>query len=265
MLKLRVLSAIVLIPLVALVVVAGGYWFAGVLLLVALLATHEYGALVQLPEQLPIHLAMLLFAALLLADGQWPVLQLARWALIALPLATLAVEVFYGNAPRSLDRWALGLAGALYVGGAAGYFVRLRALDQGIAWLGLALAGTWICDTGAYFVGRAWGRHRLAPQISPKKSWEGVAGGLVSGVLAVALIGNQFIRGFTWGHGLLLGLLLVAASVLGDLAESVIKRQVGAKDSSHLIPGHGGMLDRIDSLLFVVPLVYAFARLAGLA
>jgi len=264
MLRERVLSALVLIPLVIGAAAAGGYLFAALLLVAALLAAHEYGQLLHLPELPALHVSLLALVALLLADATWPALGLIRVLIVLAPLTTLAMLIVYQNRPGSIEKWGLALGGALYLGAAAGAFIRLRATNQGLPWLVLALASTWACDTGAYFVGRAWGRHRLAATISPKKSWEGVAGGLVVGVAVVLAIGLGFVTGFLWWHGLLLGVLVVAAAVVGDLAESVIKRQVGAKDSGQLIPGHGGVLDRIDSLLYVVPVVYAFARLVGL-
>ena len=265
MLKQRVLSSVVLIPIVILAVYLGGYALYALVLLAVGGALWEYGSLVKLwPAQRPVHIGMLLFGLLLLSDGQWPELLLVRWVLLLGPLGLLAAEVLYRNEPGSLSHWAMAVAGACYIGYAGGFFLRMRAHPQGLALLTLAVASTWICDSGAYFIGRAYGRHKLAPHISPKKSWEGVIGGLVSGVASVMLIGCLWVDGFLWWQGLLLGVLLTAAAVIGDLAESVVKRQVGAKDSGKLIPGHGGALDRIDSLLFVVPLVYMFAQLLGI-
>jgi len=148
----------------------------------------------------------------------------------------------------------------LYVGYGASYLGRIRAMPNGLAWLGTALVGTWVCDTAAYAAGMHFGKRRLAPHISPNKSWEGAWGGLGGGLL-VALVAGPLFLGLGLGWSILLGALIAVAATLGDLAESVIKRQVGAKDSGTLIPGHGGMLDRIDSLLFVVPLVYWYQLL----
>ena len=111
-------------------------------------------------------------------------------------------------------------------------------------------------------MGKAYGKRPFFPRISPKKTWEGAIAGLVTGVITVVLLGH-FMLGLSIGWGVLLGVLLVLAATFGDLAESVIKRQVGVKDSGALIPGHGGVLDRVDSLLFVVPLVYYFATILG--
>jgi phosphatidate cytidylyltransferase len=113
----------------------------------------------------------------------------------------------------------------------------------------------WIADTAAYFVGRKWGRHKLAPSISPGKTWEGAAGGLLAAVAYAIIVGTVFEGGSSgWPAYLLVGALLAAISIVGDLFESAVKRQAGAKDSGTLLPGHGGVLDRIDSATAVLPL-----------
>lgn len=260
MLATRLISAAILIPLVALAVYLGGYALLAAVALAAVLACWEYLALVQQrPGVAPWRPLALLATLLLVAEAQWPHLTALRALLVALPLVLLVREVFRANRPASLESWALGVAGPLYIGGALGHFLRLRALDHGLEWLALALLSTWICDTGAYFVGRAWGRRRFFPAISPKKTWEGALSGLLSGMAAVMALGWWWLDLPPW-QGAILGVLLALAATFGDLAESVIKRQVGVKDSGRLIPGHGGMLDRVDSLLFVVPVVYYAAR-----
>ena len=131
---------------------------------------------------------------------------------------------------------------------------------QGHLWLLAALALVWAADSGAYFAGRHFGKHKLAPRISPNKTWEGLFGGLLAGV-AVA-VGLGWLAGVDVAHlpGLLItSVVAVFASVLGDLFESLIKRHAGAKDSGHLIPGHGGVLDRVDGVLAAVP-VFALGK-----
>jgi phosphatidate cytidylyltransferase len=141
--------------------------------------------------------------------------------------------------------------------GAAGFAVlvpaglAMVALDPLAVLLVLVLV--WIADSAAYFVGRAWGRHRLAPAVSPGKSWEGAMGG-VGGALAYAIICGYFIQGIAWAALLGSALLLAMVSIVGDLFESAAKRQAGVKDSGTLLPGHGGILDRIDSATAVLPL-----------
>ncbi|MBC7254651.1 MAG: phosphatidate cytidylyltransferase [Chloroflexi bacterium] len=262
MLVKRVASAAILIPIVAAVVYLGSYPFLGVILLVACLACVEYAALVRLRGLTPSRGALILLVVLCVLEAQWPAEARLRALVAGVPALLLTVEVLYKNRTQALMTWGVSVAGTLYIGGLLGHFIRLRALEHGMEWMILALVGTWVCDTGAYFVGVRWGRRRFFPAISPKKTWEGALGGLVSGVATVVGLGAWLLQLPVW-QGLLLGLCVVLGATFGDLAESVIKRQVGVKDSGHLIPGHGGMLDRIDSLLFVVPIVYYFAILVG--
>ena len=258
MLGRRVLSSAILIPVVGAAVYAGGLCFSALVALAGLLAGYEYLTMMGHSDLAPSYFFGLLLIALFVADAQWPGLDLLRWGLALVPLAALTVEVFHGNAQGSLAKWALTIAGAVYIGFSISHFVRLRAVEEGMWWVVVALLGTWICDSGAYFVGRAVGKTAFFPRISPKKTWEGASGGFVSGLVATVLLG-RFLLDLAVGWGMVLGVLLVLGATFGDLAESVIKRQVGVKDSSNLIPGHGGMLDRVDSLLFVAPIVYYFA------
>jgi len=259
MLGQRVVSAVILIPIVGAAAYLGRLWFFAAVALAGLLAGYEYLAMMRHLDLTPSYVGGLVLIALFVADAQWPGLDLLHWGLALVALALLAAQVFRRNAPGSLNNWSLAVAGAVYIGFSISYFVRLRAMEQGLWWVALALLGTWICDSGAYFVGCALGKTGFSSQISPKKTWEGAVGGFIAGVVATVLLG-RFLLGLPLGWGLVLGVLLVVAATFGDLAESVIKRQVGVKDSGSLIPGHGGMLDRVDSLLFVVPVVYYFAR-----
>ncbi len=257
MLAKRVLSAVLLIPLVGIVVYLGGLVLWGGVLLFALVAGLEYAQMMRQSGLRPSYIVVALLIILFMVDGQWPEYGILLWGVALVPLLALTLQVFQGNAPGSLTSWASEVAGGIYIGASMSCFVRLRALDDGMLWLSLALLGTWACDSGAYFVGIRYGQHRFFPAISPKKTQEGAIGGLVFGLLTVVLLGYWLLAlPLVWG--MLLGLALVLAATFGDLAESVIKRQVGVKDSGNLIPGHGGALDRVDSLLFVVPVVYLF-------
>jgi phosphatidate cytidylyltransferase len=174
--------------------------------------------------------------------------------IIAVAVAgSLVIAMLRPSLDGALVDWALSLAGMLYVTLLLSYFVALR-VHQGLSWMLIALICTWACDSFAYLVGKAIGRHPFAPRISPKKTWEGTIGGVVGaticGLLAVPLLNMPALA------GLLLGCAIAVVAVAGDLAESFIKRQAAIKDSGSLIPGHGGALDRVDSLLFTVTLVY---------
>jgi phosphatidate cytidylyltransferase len=168
--------------------------------------------------------------------------------------------------------WALTMAISLYLGWPTSFMLILRGytpatfqgsgavtLPTGVWWLLVILLGVWGFDAAAFFSGRYFGRHKLAPEISPGKTWEGVAGGLVLSIIA-SLVLTVVPLHVPWYFAILLGVLIGMAATLGDLAESLIKRQTHVKDSGQIMPGHGGMLDRIDSLLFAVIVVYIFAQ-----
>jgi phosphatidate cytidylyltransferase len=176
---------------------------------------------------------------------------------IILFMHLLATIVLY---PRyTLVDSAGTLMGTMYVG-LLNYFYLLRMLPDGWIWLIFTLAATWACDTAAYFVGKAFGRRRLAPELSPKKTLEGSLGGFAGSIL-VGFVFSLIYDFLPLSKLLLLSLAVGAAAQVGDLLESAFKRQAGIKDSSDLIPGHGGILDRIDSALFTTPLVYYFVVL----
>jgi phosphatidate cytidylyltransferase len=154
---------------------------------------------------------------------------------------------------------ALTLFGVLYVAGFGVHLLWLRELDRGLGLLLVVLLGTWAADTFAFFVGIRWGRRKLAPHVSPGKSVEGFLGGL-AGTMLVAGVAARFVSGFTLPEALLTGLVIGLVSPLGDLLESLVKRNLRAKDASHIIPGHGGVLDRIDSLLLAAPVAFYLFR-----
>jgi len=153
---------------------------------------------------------------------------------------------------------ALLLLGVLYVGLLLGHFILTRALPSGEWLIFFVISVTWAGDTGAFYAGRTFGRRKLAPRISPNKTVEGLVGGLALSVLAAFIARYWFVPSFSPADCVALGLLLSLAGMLGDLTESAFKRSAGVKDSGSLIPGHGGMLDRIDSLLFAAPTFYYY-------
>jgi len=183
------------------------------------------------------------------------------WAVIRGGMTLLlAFSLLWQMARRGGDipvvGWALSLGGAIYIGLLLSHFILLRDLAEGWAWTLLAFFPTWANDTGAYFVGRWVGNHPFAPRISPKKTWEGSIGGWISGIAVGTLMG--VILRLPLLHASIMGLLIGLAATGGDLVESMFKRWAGVKDSGRLIPGHGGVLDRIDSLLFSVAAVYYY-------
>jgi phosphatidate cytidylyltransferase len=156
---------------------------------------------------------------------------------------------------------AATLAGILYVALLLGFQPAIQAGYRGRYWLLFLYFVIWASDTGAYYVGTAFGRHRLYERISPKKSVEGLVGGTAASMLVALLCSFWLLPGLGAGEALVLGAVLALVGTVGDLAESMIKRSVGVKDSGALIPGHGGLLDRMDSLLFAAPVLFFYLRM----
>lgn len=185
-------------------------------------------------------------------------------AVIILPTAQLA----HANAPAGgLSGAAVATMTALFVGLSGACLGWLRIIpddDLGIRLVFFFLAAIWIGDSGAYYVGSNIGRHKMSPRISPNKTWEGLAGGVVTTFVAAAVGKLVLLPGFSWPHIGALAAILAAAAPVGDLVESQFKRDTKVKDSSGLIPGHGGLLDRTDSLIYAAPPVLAYLLLFDL-
>jgi phosphatidate cytidylyltransferase len=165
-----------------------------------------------------------------------------------------------GATEAGFHEWGVIVAGALYPGLLGSYLVGLRFLGDGRDWVLLAIFTTFATDTGAYAVGRLLGRRKLAPRISPGKTVEGGVGGLVAAAAVCVALGELLGLDQPVALMLALGAAIGVAGQLGDLSESLLKRSLGVKDMGHIFPGHGGVLDRLDSILFVAPLVYYVVR-----
>ncbi len=191
-------------------------------------------------------------------DVEWAIGSLLASAVV-LPLVWLVIF----RRDNWLQSWGWTLTGILYMGWMLGHYVALRQLDHGRELVILALFTTFACDTSAFLVGRTWGRHHMTPTISPHKTWEGAAAGLIGAIAAALAIRFLLNLGdwslpLSYGQTIAIGCLVGIGAQLGDLLESLLKRRAGVKDSGNLIPGHGGVLDRIDSLVFTGVIVYYF-------
>lgn len=240
------LAAILFLPLLPLRIVACG---------VALLAAHEYlrmsGRGGAVSTQLPVLLLVALTCWFVPGPGETTVL-----VLVLVSLAWVAVEVLSRHAP--IGEAAARFLAPWYVGAPLGLLVGIHGLAGWRATL-LLLATVVVSDSAQYYSGRMLGRHPLAPVISPKKTIEGAIGGVLLGTVFMTVVGSRVLGG-AWLPLAALGLAVVVLGICGDLFESALKRAAGIKDSSALIPGHGGVLDRIDALLFATPVFYLYLR-----
>jgi phosphatidate cytidylyltransferase len=259
MLAWRLLSAAVGIPLLIALVLVGGRAYDAVLALTLAAAVAEVLVQAGMPAtDLRLWAATAATAALSLSAAGPS--ELSAAVLTLLVIGTLTASLARDGARERVEFWSLSVALPLYVGGLGRYLALLRHVNDGRSWVFFALFVTFASDTGAYAVGRLLGRHRLAPTISPGKTLEGVVGGLLAAAVAAPLLA-QLLR--LSEPPLLLGGLGLGVSVaaqLGDLCESALKRRLNIKDAGSLVPGHGGLLDRLDSLLFSSVLVYCFVK-----
>ncbi len=252
----RVLVVVVLLPLVIGLVYLGGWWLFGLALAGGLLALHELYVMAR--DLRPLVLGGYLgFVATLLG------LQLGglEWMLGGLLVTFVFAFVVYGLGgvrQSATSSFGVTLLGVVWVGAGLGCLLLIRDIPDFGFWAVMAVLFTvFAADTGAFFVGRTFGRHRLAPAISPAKSWEGFVGGVVAAVgMAFVILYKDRDDFLSIPQSLVLGLVIAFAAVLGDLFESAIKRDLEVKDSGRVLGGHGGVLDRLDSLLWAGPAAY---------
>jgi len=242
----RVVTALFLIPIAVYSVMFAPWWaFFGVVAILAILSFHEYAVITQSFAPLGYVAGILI----LFAPGHETMLLILLSTLAAMCLTLTAAEP-----GRGFTRAAALVLGIIYIFGAWKAGILLH--DMNPNWLMFALGVNWIGDTGAYYVGKNFGRHKLAPAVSPGKSWEGAVASLVFGIAFGIVYLPLTIKGVSLAEAGLIALAANIAGQAGDLAESAIKRGSGVKDSGTLLPGHGGFLDRLDSTLFAMPVVY---------
>ncbi len=254
MFKTRLITTVVGVPILLGILYLGGYYWLGLVVVLAVAALLEYmGMMIRQgfkPILIPTGLLTLILLFRVQLDQYWIGLLLAGWLLLVLSM------IF--NYPRyNFGDLGLSFFGAFYCGFLLSYALIIPDLEGKYLNLLLALVLTWATDTGGYLVGVHWGRHKLAPQLSPGKTREGAAGAVL--LTIITAVGFKYIFGMDYlnlFYTILLSICVSAAAQTGDLLESALKRYFGLKDSGSIIPGHGGVLDRFDSLLLVLPVIY---------
>ncbi len=256
----RLLTAAALIPIIVYVVLFANPWvFLGVVVAVAFLCYREYDAIAGSfgfgkPGIVGYGLGLAILLAGTTPPSAW--LLMTATALIAAVLAMRSEDLSH-----ALPRAAMLAMGVVYIFGCWRCAIPIHEINP--HWLMYGLLLNWTGDAGAYYIGRPFGRHKLAPRVSPKKSWEGAAASVVVSIGIGVPYVLHFIPGQQWLPIVLLTAAANIAGQVGDLAESAMKRGAGVKDSGGLLPGHGGFLDRVDSTLFALPVIYAYLCVAA--
>jgi len=273
MLRQRVLSAVIFVPILFASIWFGNPWFSIVVAIAALLGVIEFYALVARREWHPLTFFGTLWTLFFIFNAYYApkyssnnIYILVTSALIASAVALSLVRVLFLRSfgEKVMVSWAASVAGIFYMGWLLSYWVLIMNSYggdwNGRDWVILALFSTFAVDTTAFFIGRAWGRHKMAPTVSPGKTWEGAIGGLVGAIVAVVALALILDIDISYSEIVVVGVLIAVFAQLGDLAESKLKRTMGAKEASNLIPGHGGILDRLDSIVFTGVVVYYCLR-----
>ncbi len=254
----RIATALFGAPIILLVAWMGGIYLAAAIAVMLLLIQQE---LLQLLKAYSLHRGMVFFGGLAIAiAGYWtiPGEMTVVWTGLLLFYLLLAVGLFPKLPPSTLGATLL----LVFYPGMLVYLNFIRFLPEGLKWIVIVLLTTWAFDIFGYLVGKRFGNKLMVPELSPKKTWEGFAGGVFAAVITAVFAGSLWMDTTAVGSFALLGLICALFAQSGDLFASALKRQVGAKDSGSLLPGHGGLLDRFDSLLFAAPVAYYYIQWA---
>ena len=261
----RLPISILLVPVAMWIIGAGREFYLFGILFIFWLASNEYVRMFRTGHSRPAGPLVVGGTLLLVASRELTWLNPSGFLFAAVIIGALGWHLsdYELGAITSGSDFAITIGGIFYLGWLGGYLIDLRNLrPDGLWWLVTVLPGMWLADTGAYIFGRLWGRHKMAPRLSPKKTWEGYAGSVICGALGAGLLATFWSIGagpdslVNWQTGALVGAVVGALGPLGDLGVSMLKRQIGVKDASDLLYGHGGALDRMDSWLVAAPVGY---------
>ncbi len=264
MLRHRILTSIVLVPLLIVAIWFGEPWFSILMAAIAGVAGWEFYRMESKAKVRPLTYFGVFWIVLLIGIPHCTYTAALPTLISSAIIISLLWLLFRQPRDQAFTSWSWTIAGVFYVGWMLSYWIRLRDLEIGKELVFLAMFTTFINDTGAFFIGRTWGKHKMAPSISSGKTWEGAIGGLLCSVAASLVIALIFNLPYSYWQIALAGFIISVFAQLGDLVESLLKRNTGVKDAGKLVPGHGGMLDRFDSLIFTGVIVYYLVELARL-
>lgn len=263
----RIIVSIIAIPLIIGICYLGGYYFLAFTLGIGLISFYEFSILVKNKDAYVNKVLGFLITAFLIINSYFDFFPFHYSVLIGI-LLLLLYELFRDKSSAIINLGTT-LLGIFYIGLFSSTLIGIREMYSGFSYEyengGLLIISMmitiWMCDSAAYFLGTAFGKHRLFPRVSPKKSWEGAVAGFIFSIATMIFMKTVLVDFITMNQAITIGIIIGSFGQIGDLIESLIKRDANVKDSSDLIPGHGGILDRFDSLLYSAPIVFLYFSL----
>jgi phosphatidate cytidylyltransferase len=258
---IRILVSVVTIPLILFVSYVGGIYFFIMTLAIGSVSFYEFSLMTKNKNGF-VQLVPGLIAVIALVTNFYKQLIPFEVIVIGIPVVLLLIELFR-NRNSAIANLGATLLGIFYIGLCAATIVGIREffkweyINGGYLIISVLIT-IWVCDSAAFFIGTAIGKHKLFPRVSPKKSWEGAVAGFVFSVVSMIVLKYLLLQFLTFTDIIIMGLIVGTIGQLGDLVESLLKRDAGVKDSSSIIPGHGGIFDRFDSFLFSSPAIYLY-------
>ena len=264
---LRVLVSIIAIPIILAASYFGGYYFLFFVLVISLISFYEFSLLVR-NKNMHVNMLIGLLSVFFFVVNSYLKL-LDNYTSFLIVIVTLCIVELFRNKSSALLNLGATFLGIFYIGLFSSALISIREfyilpeenyLKGGLLIISI-FTSIWICDSAAYYIGTAFGKHKLFPRVSPKKSWEGTIAGFVFALLTMIVSKLIILNFLSWNSIIGIGIIVGTFGQIGDLIESLFKRETGVKDSSALIPGHGGIFDRFDSLIFSAPLIFIILKL----
>jgi phosphatidate cytidylyltransferase len=258
----RIVTGVLIGIVVGFIIWFGEPLFTGAICLVTALAIFEFYRIVKSEHVQPLTYFGIALGILIVLNVHSPYSFTLPLLLVLATVVPLIWMLFRRNKDHAFFNWGWTIAGVLYVAWLLSFYVIIRSLDREGGWAFMVLASTALCDVFAYAVGSLIGKHAVASSVSPGKTWEGCAGGMAASIIVAVALSFWFQLPLQWWQMAIAGIVIGTFSQMGDMVESLLKRNMKTKDTGSLLPGHGGILDRIDSHLLIAPIAYYLIILA---